>query len=192
MLSLAIPLEALAAAPVPTHIVVIGCGEPPLIDMYAEATGCAYPIFADPTRRLYDELGMVRTLAMGATPGYMRHISMWGSALRSIGQGLRVIPRGLALKGGNQRQVGGEFLFETKAGADDGDDGDAAEVTWCHRMKTTRDHAEADELQDLLGLEKLKAAAAPAEAKTEAVTEAVTEEPKAHAAPAAAPAAAAA
>ena len=44
-------------------------------------------------------------------------------------------------KGGDFSQVGGEFLFE---------DG---QVTWCHRMKNTRDHAEVPALRKQLGLD---------------------------------------
>lgn len=161
ILSQAIPVAVLAKAPTPTRIVVVGCGDPSLIDMYVEAAECAYPVYADPTRRLYDELGMVSTLAMGTPPAYMKHTNMWASSLRSIAQGLRQLPRGLALKSGNQRQVGGEFLFRSPA--TDGSNGDAVSVTWCHRMKNTRDHAEADELQEVLGLEKTAPESKPEE-----------------------------
>jgi hypothetical protein len=137
----------------------VGCGDPLLIDMYVEAAACAYPVYADPTRRLYDEFGMVSTLAMGAPPAYMKHTNMCASSLRSIAQGLRQLPRGLALKSGNQRQVGGEFLFQNTT--TDGSNGDAVSVTWCHRMKNTRDHAEVDELQEVLGLEKTAAESKP-------------------------------
>ncbi|EFX03882.1 hypothetical protein CMQ_810 [Grosmannia clavigera kw1407] len=144
VLSASITADALArAAGGAARIVVVGCGEPPLIDMYAEAAACAFPIYADPTRQLYDELDMVSTLALGEKPAYMGRTSMWASIVRSISQGLRQIPQGLVLKAGNQRQVGGEFLFESAADV---------EVTWCHRMKTTRDHAEVAELKKVLGL----------------------------------------
>lgn len=161
-MSQGIPLADLAKAPTPTQIVVVGCGDPSLIDMYVEAAQCAYPVYADPTRRLYDEFGMVCTLAMGAPPKYMKHTNMWASSFRSIAQGLRQLPRGLALKSGNQRQVGGEFLFQNTG---DSADKNAVTVSWCHRMKNTRDHAEVDELQEVLGLEK--AAAEPVESKPE-------------------------
>lgn len=41
---------------------------------------------------------------------------------------------------GDYKQNGGEYLFE---------DG---ELKWCHRMKTTSDHAEVKELKEVLGL----------------------------------------
>ena len=45
-----------------------------------------------------------------------------------------------AFQGGDYRQVGGEFVFENE------------EVTWCHRMRNTRDHAELEEVRQVLGL----------------------------------------
>lgn len=157
--------EALERLPTKTGVVVVGCGDPALIEMYTEATGCRFPIYTDPTRALFDKLGMNKTLALGSKPAYMRK-SMWRSALDSVFQGLRVLPKGLALKSGDQRQVGGEFLFEPldlgksttaqgPSGGADGSDGIGGEdkkVTWCHRMRSTRDHAEIPVIMNLLGL----------------------------------------
>jgi hypothetical protein len=161
--------------PVSTFIVVVGCGDPALIDMYIKATNCQFPIYTDPKRSLFDALGMTKTLAMGSKPAYMKR-PMAQSVIASIGQGLRFLPAGLSLKSGDQRQVGGEFLFEPfdimtpvhtpsedhwkvlKDGQGyDGEGDDFAEaeekrVTWCHRMKTTRDHCEIPELMEVLGL----------------------------------------
>ena len=44
------------------------------------------------------------------------------------------------LSGGAPRQVGGEFVFE------------GGKVTWCKRMRNTRDHAEIPEIKQHLGL----------------------------------------
>ncbi|UNI20866.1 hypothetical protein JDV02_006915 [Purpureocillium takamizusanense] len=178
-LSESIKPEALLRLPISTFIVVVGCGDPALIDMYVEATECPFPVYTDPTRSLFDELGMVKTLALGAKPAYMKR-GMLRTMADGIGQGLRSIPRGLALKSGDQRQVGGEFLFEPldvvtpigtpedgrlrpaaigtvgpEGGVDGADAGPIEEkrVTWCHRMKTTRDHAEIPELMEILGLD---------------------------------------
>ncbi|CAK7269826.1 hypothetical protein SEPCBS57363_003797 [Sporothrix epigloea] len=148
ILSKAIPLELLAKADTPTRIMVVGCGDPALIDFYVEASSCAYPVYADPTRRLYDELGMVSTLAMGAPPRYMEHTNMWASSFRSIIDGLKQVSSGLWRKSGDKRQVGGEFLFENPGNGDD------ISVSWCHRMKTTRDHTETRDMQNLLDLDK--------------------------------------
>ncbi|KAG5950915.1 hypothetical protein E4U53_004177 [Claviceps sorghi] len=145
--------EALAAMPVTTSIVAIGCGDPALVDWYAKTTNWPYAIFTDPSGALFHELGMTKTLALGQKPGYMRK-SLVMSTLRSIGQALRAVPGGLALRSGDQRRVGGEFLFEPLDVATplEGDD-EEKRLTWCHRMRTTRDHAEIPELMEVLGLE---------------------------------------
>lgn len=213
-LSASITAEALLQLPIPTFIAVVGCGDPALIDMYASETACPFPIYADPTRKLYQELGMVKTLALGTRPAYMNK-SIFKSSLDSIVQGVKQIKNGLVLKAGDQRQIGGEFLFEPidikspevespkhefdrrlrlddkKGNSGNSSDGkeaaaktdedrlsDAAKrsratsvvtdndndeeeephlveekkVTWCHRMRTTRDHAEIPELMEVLGL----------------------------------------
>ncbi|KAJ0119331.1 hypothetical protein J7T55_0135695 [Diaporthe amygdali] len=201
-LSASITAESLLQLPIPTFIAVVGCGDPHLIDMYASETGCPFPIYADPTRKLYQELGMIKTLALGARPAYMNK-SLFKSSLDSIVQGVKQIKKGLVLKAGDQRQIGGEFLFEPvdikspevespkhefdrKLELDDkkpektdeervaeaekrsratsvvtDNDNDEEEepslvedkkVTWCHRMRTTRDHAEIPELMEVLGL----------------------------------------
>ena len=82
---------------------------------------------------------MTRTLDLGSkSPEYMQK-SLLSVMLASLCQSLKS-GRG-ATKGGDYRQVGGEFLFE---------DGN---VTWGRRMKNTRDHAEIPELRKVLGLD---------------------------------------
>lgn len=137
-LSSSITPDDLLALPTPTFITVIGCGRPELIPMYIKATDCPFPIYADPTRKLYDLLGMTRTLQPGTKPAYMQ-TNMLINSVQSIFQGISTGKN--ALKGGDFKQVGGEFLFE---------DG---KCTWVHRMKSTRDHAEVSDIRDLLGLD---------------------------------------
>ena len=154
--------------------------------MYARETSCPFPIYTDPKGQLFSTLGMVKTLTPGEKPAYMRK-GMLGGALSSIGQGLKQISNGLALKSGDHRQVGGEFLFEpydlatpittpqyeqkkiagntntldtglsgaVAGGIDGAGEGHAEEkkVSWCHRMRSTRDHTEMPELMEVLGLE---------------------------------------
>lgn len=192
-LSTSITPESLLRLPISTFIAVVGCGDPGLIPMYASETSCPFPIYADPTRKLYAELGMIRTLALGSRPAYMTK-SIIKSTFASVVQGLKQIRTGMATKAGDQRQIGGEFLFEpldlqspiatpwaesadktlgsenngvrVAAGSDPSLDGlghdeghdsspgiEAKRVTWCHRMRTTRDHAEIPELMEVLGLD---------------------------------------
>ncbi|EHK25668.1 uncharacterized protein TRIVIDRAFT_31809 [Trichoderma virens Gv29-8] len=172
--------DSLLRLPISTFITVVGCGDPALIDMYAKETGCQFPIYTDPTRSLFDALGMVKTLNMGNKPAYAKKSTSRG-IFDSIVQGLKHVPKGLALKSGDHRQVGGEFLYEPfqvstpittpqeeqhpqfgtlerpgngngKAKADE-ERVEEKQITWCHRMKTTRDHAEIPELLEVLGLD---------------------------------------
>lgn len=112
---------------------------------------------------------MVRTLKMGSRPEYQRRgtvKNMW----ESIRQGVSNLKGGKALQGLDWHQVGGEFLFEPinmatpiASPADEVNrqlDGSAGNgyveekrITWCHRMKNTRDHAELPELREVLGLD---------------------------------------
>ncbi|PKY04593.1 hypothetical protein P168DRAFT_317647 [Aspergillus campestris IBT 28561] len=134
-----------------TSIAVIGCGDPGLIELYERETGCRFPIYADPTRQLYHDLGLVSTWDLGPQPDYIKK-SMPRIVIESIVQALKHVPSGLAHKGGDSKQIGGEFLFEpVEAGSTEGD---AAEkqVTWFHRMTTTRDHTEVPELKKVLGI----------------------------------------
>ncbi|KAI1207117.1 AhpC/TSA antioxidant enzyme-domain-containing protein [Annulohypoxylon truncatum] len=179
-LSASVTPDALLQLPVSTFIAVIGCGGPELINSYLQETGCPFPVYADPTRRLYSELGMVRTLAMGSRPAYLQGKSLAHTVVTGVVQGLKQVKTGLVMKMGDQRQVGGEFLFEPATltietpvttprseedkrleftsddnKADDQEDPKVEEkrVTWCHRMRTTRDHAEMPELMEVLGLD---------------------------------------
>ncbi|KAI1081151.1 AhpC/TSA antioxidant enzyme-domain-containing protein [Whalleya microplaca] len=184
--------DALLQLPVSTFIAVIGCGSPELIDAYIEETNCPFPVYADPTRRLYTELGMVRTLAMGTRPAYLQDKTLAHTVISGVVQGLKQVKSGLVMKMGDQRQVGGEFLFEPstlsldtpittpksevdrrlgepfptvtatsehrddKLSNHDDDGADRVEekcITWCHRMRTTRDHVEIPELMEVLGLD---------------------------------------
>lgn len=110
--------------------------------MYTETTGCRFPIYADPSRKIFQLLGMTRTLSLGpARPDYMRR-PLLANMVLSIFQGIKS-GRG-AIKGGDVKQVGGEFLF---------DDGN---LVWCHRMKNTRDHGEIPVLKQVLGFGLVK------------------------------------
>lgn len=186
-LSEAVTPDSLLRLPVSTFIAVVGCGDPSLIDMYVTETNCPFPVYTDPTRSLFQALGMTSTHDVGTKPAYMRK-SMTRALMDSVGQAIKQIPNGNFLKFGDQRQVGGEFLFEPQdistpvttpteevanpLGAFDDHaeavpkyskynkpQGDEQKmVTWCHRMKTTRDHAEVHELMEVLGFDPNKVA----------------------------------
>lgn len=142
-----------ASLPADTSIMVIGCGAISLIPMYAETTSCAFPIYTDPTGRLYSIFDMTHTWSLGPAPQYLKHSTL-SLVAKGISQGLRRTFNGDALKSGNMAQVGGEFFFE--AGSGNGEQSPhrgKPTVTWCHRMKTTRDHTEIPALKRIMGMD---------------------------------------
>ena len=75
---------------------------------------------------------------MGRTPEYQQRsfVSMvFNSLLQELKSGRNM------LSGGDFKQVGGEFLFQE------------GKVTWCHRMRSTRDHAELPIVREQLGMD---------------------------------------
>lgn len=106
---------------------------------------------------------MARTLSLGSKdPDYIRHTLVSG-VVKSIAQGLKRIGSGDVLQAGDFKQVGGEFLFEVTGGGmllTNSQPGNGAlqraEVTWCHRMKNTRGHAELPVLRQVLDLGNAK------------------------------------
>ena len=127
----------LSALSVPTSLILIGCGSHDLIPTYKRETSTPFPVYADPSRKLYDVLGMIKTLSLGdKSPRYMRQpvLKLSGASfLQALKSGRNM------LSGGDFWQVGGEFIIQS--------DGTSS---WCHRMKNTRDHAEVDELRKAL------------------------------------------
>lgn len=139
----AITPDTLSKLPTSTSIVVVGLGDPGLIDHYASQTHFPYPIYTNPSRRLYDALEMVSSSAVGARPDYISR-SVFRLALDGIWQALGHIPSGLAVKAGTPEQQGGEVLFE-KAG-----DGGESRITWIHRMQRSWGRTEIPELSSII------------------------------------------
>lgn len=154
-------LPSPSALPAGTSLAIIGCGGPSLINMYKEATACQYPIYTDPSRRLYKIFEMICTLNLGnRNPHYIRH-SLMSGVVQGIIQALKRVYEGDVFKSGDIRQVGGEFLFEITGEVNQASDdnptktsdskNDCVNVTWCHRMANTRDHSEVEVIRRILG-----------------------------------------
>jgi hypothetical protein len=170
--------DSLLALPTPTFIAIVGHGSPGLIPMYISQTACPFPVYADPTKKLYNALGMLRTLNLGSRPEYQQR-ALGSLILNGFVQSLKQLPFGKTFQGGDYQQVGGEFMFEPasgdlntpigspeeenrqiggvgKKGVEgmlEGGYSEEKRVTWCHRMRNTRDHAEMEELREVLGLD---------------------------------------
>ncbi|KAK2036528.1 hypothetical protein LZ31DRAFT_536269 [Colletotrichum somersetense] len=143
-LSTVITPEILSSHHIPTTFVIIGCGAPELIDEYSQVTNCRYPIYTDPTGKLFDALGMVRTTAVGNRTTYSS--KRWLSHfVKGVYDAMVGLPSGKTMKAGDVTRVGGEFVFEEGQGG--------KIVTWCHRMRNHRDHTEIADLCRVLGLD---------------------------------------
>jgi len=139
-LAKAITLQTYFTLPIPTSITIIGLGSPALISAYRRRTNIPFPIYADPTRKLYKLLGMQWTIRAGPRCDYMKDVNEVQWVKGQVKQVLEEDKR-LRRKGGNLLWVGGEFMWR---------DG---EVVWCHRMKTYRGHSEISVIKRLLGVE---------------------------------------
>lgn len=124
----------------PSSITLIGLGSPLMIPSYRRLTETPFPIYADPSRRLYKALGMSWTLNWGRRGEYMKGINEY-QWMKGQFQQLREEENRLRLKGGNILWIGGEFLFR------------GGEVVWCRRMKNYRDHSDIKVIRRLLGLD---------------------------------------
>ena len=88
-------------------VAIIGCGDYTLIKQYIKDTESKYPVYADPTQNLHKTFGLMRTLAMGKKPDYMS-FGLWGGVKKGIAHYIKAGTS--ALRGGDIKQVGGEYL----------------------------------------------------------------------------------
>ncbi|KAF8636749.1 hypothetical protein AX16_010953 [Volvariella volvacea WC 439] len=118
-------------------VVVIGCGDWKAIKMYAETTGFNGRILADPTRELYQSLGMTIQTIRRTPAGEERKSYLVSSPTAIVlGSVWGIVKNpGLIGKQGNPSQVGGEFVF-----------GPGLKCTFASRMKHTEDHTEVADL----------------------------------------------
>lgn len=121
------------------RLIIIGCGQPNLIKQYVKDTTCPFAMYADPTQKLYDALGMIRTLSLAEKrPDYIKSSFLVNVAKSAVCQ----FSSGTAMfQGGDIRQVGGEYLLNQQG-----------DILWSHNMKNTQDHVEVIELRRVLGL----------------------------------------
>jgi hypothetical protein len=129
-------LSTLSAPAGPSQLIIIGCGKPSRIVPYTSETEAAFPIYTDPSGKIYDKLQMKKTFACISRPPSYTQISFFRGLLKSLKQMGR---SGIqAIKGGSWRQNGGEWIFR---------DG---RCVYVHRMENVSDHLTAEQLLDLL------------------------------------------
>lgn len=132
-LSEALPPAELATMDPSTKLVVIGCGEPSLIEDYKKRTSCPFDLYADPSRETYQTLDFVSTLGAGSPPSYAKNPSFahtaWTSFLTNLKAGSKM------LSGGRQWQNGGELIWVN------------GKLEYIYRMANTTDHLPAPDLR---------------------------------------------
>ena len=117
-----------------------------------------YPIYCDPSRKLYEKLGMATGL-QGAPEGQKVDYQRKGSIANAVGSIKNAVTSGTDMvKGGHPSQNGGEMLWmggtQGEVGGREGEGkGGKAELVWFKRMRHTQDHADVSELKEILGLE---------------------------------------
>jgi len=126
------------------NLVIVSNGSWKMIKSYRKLLGnkCPYPIYTDRAKHIYTALGMtLRTWDAGKEKdrgGYIQN-SLGASVIAGIKSGVK-----LPIKPpGDQQLLGGEFIFGP------GIDGD---ISFCHRMKTTRGHAEIEDVLASVGI----------------------------------------
>ena len=102
-----------------------------------EETSDQFPIYTDPSGRIYEKLQMKRTGGFTEPPPYSDFTFRTGlaEALKQMWK------RGWAgLRGGNWNQQGGEWIFQR------------GRLRYAHRMEGPHDHLTAERLLDILNV----------------------------------------
>lgn len=103
-----------------------------------EETTSEFPIYSDPSGKIYDKLQMKKTTAFTDPPPYAEH-SLSSSFMTCLKQ---IWKRGMVgLKGGNWDQQGGEWIFVN------------GRLRYAHRMEASNDHLTADRLMEILRMD---------------------------------------
>jgi hypothetical protein len=128
--------DTIPASAKPAQVIIIGCGDHSLIGPYMEETTDAFPIYTDPSGKIYETLHMKRTTQGFTTPPPYTPESFPSALGKCFKQ---MWKRGwVALRGGNWDQQGGEWIFQR------------GKLRYAHLMEGVNDHLTADELFQVL------------------------------------------
>ncbi|PNS16643.1 hypothetical protein CAC42_4607 [Sphaceloma murrayae] len=131
------PPERLARLNPPTTLTIVGCGDPILIPKWLEQTDCPYEVYADPSRKLYNQLGFaINTEANAVPPQYVQKFAE--SFMKNLWRSIGLAASTAKISGGVITQNGGEMIWI---------DG---QLQFIHRMKNSTDHTEVYEMLRLL------------------------------------------
>jgi len=124
----------------PAQVIIIGCGDHTLIGPYIEETSDAFPIYSDPSGKIYEKLKMERTWDGFNDPPPYSYESFPSALFKDLKQRWK---RGWgALKGGPADQQGGEWIFQR------------GRLKYAHRMQAMNDHLTADRLLEILKMDQ--------------------------------------
>ncbi|PYH40842.1 peroxiredoxin-like family protein [Aspergillus saccharolyticus JOP 1030-1] len=122
----------------PSQVIIIGCGDPARIVPYVAETAAKFPVYTDPTGRIYSKLHMKRTVDGITRPPAYTEVSF----VRALGRTLRQMfsAGGLlrAFRGGPWNLNGGEWVFR------------GGRCVYMHRMESLGDHLTAHQLLEVL------------------------------------------
>lgn len=129
-------LDTVPSSAKPAQAIIIGCGHHSLIVPYMEETSDKFPIYSDPSAKIYEKLRMKRTMDGFTSPPPYSY-APFSSAL--AGMFKQIWRRGWSgLRGGNWVQQGGEWIFQH------------GKLRYAHRMEGVNDHLTADQLVNIL------------------------------------------
>ncbi|KZV94733.1 hypothetical protein EXIGLDRAFT_766890 [Exidia glandulosa HHB12029] len=145
MYSVARSLDPAALDRAGVRLVIVSNGSPSMIKSYRQIFRLppSIPLFTDPSRALYNAMGMTRrTLDAGPEPAkgeYVRH-GYWPGIGMVVKNALKTrMP--LTANGGDVKQLGGEFIL-----------GPGLACSYTSRMSTTRSHTSIRLLLDRAGV----------------------------------------
>ncbi|TKX22171.1 hypothetical protein C1H76_5604 [Elsinoe australis] len=134
-----LPPKTLSGLEPSTKLIVIGCGDPSLINDYKKRTNCEFDVYADPTRATYGALGFTVTLANGGKNPEYSDRSFLSVVASSFISNLTAGPTKI-FSGGKTAQNGGELVWVN------------GELKSIHRMTTTVDHLGIPAMKKELGI----------------------------------------
>lgn len=120
-------------------LVVVGPGQPQGVEHYKQQVGNPpFEFYADPQLELYHALGVTRrSLELGSSKDKIGSHYQTSVLQNLVGSVAETVKSGsLALKGGDFKQLGGEFVWDKEG-----------EAVLAHRMRHTRDHTEVAVLE---------------------------------------------
>ncbi|PYH81109.1 hypothetical protein BO82DRAFT_336638 [Aspergillus uvarum CBS 121591] len=123
----------------PCQVLIIGCGDPARIVPYVAETAARFPVYTDPTGRIYSELRMKRTVHGITRPPVYTEVSFVRALGRTLKQMFSAGGWLRAFRGGPWNVNGGEWVFR------------GGRCVYVHRMERVGDHLTAGQLLEVLG-----------------------------------------